>query len=251
MATHSLFSDMTMASPASQPSFATPQLQQPQQQQQQQQQQFEGEQFSKLPRGSLFRVGARSQVKRVAGTIAHTARGSGGTGDVCTLAAAGDVAINQAIKSIAIASQYLIDDGLRCAVQPSFDPHGAMILRIVCHTTDELKDVSVEESEHKVMRVAGGSDAYKVAGAVAQSVRKHATSDPFPFAAQLAAQGAGAVALAVRALVYSRGYTVGDGTDIMFIPAFTHVKTGEQLERSIMMLNIFKSEVACQAPPVA
>lgn len=239
-----------MESPASQRSFVTPAVST--QQQPQQLPQLEQKLLEPLPRGSTYRVGVRSQVKRVAGTIAHTARGCG-AGDVCVLAAAGDIAINQAIKSIAIASQYLLDDGLRCGVQPSFDPHGAVLLRVVCHTTDELKDVSVEESstEHKVMRVANSSDPYKVAGAIAQSMRKHSAADLFPFSAQLTAQGAGAVALGIRALVYSRGYIVKDGIDLMFVPCFTHVKTEEEPERSLMMLSVFKSEETAQLPPVA
>lgn len=67
--------------------------------------------------GEFIKVSADSKPKAVAGKIAHTAREGGDPPAVLTI---GAPCINQAVKAIAIARQYLDEDGLDLNFQPAF-----------------------------------------------------------------------------------------------------------------------------------
>lgn len=69
----------------------------------------------------LFRISADSQPGRVAGAIARKLRGDG----FAEVQAVGAAAVNQAVKSVATARLYLLDDGLDLQTIPVFvEIHG-------------------------------------------------------------------------------------------------------------------------------
>lgn len=63
-----------------------------------------------------IKVSSQSRVAGVAGKISHTLR----QGGVPTLLATGSASINQAIKAIAVARKYMLEDGVRIAYKPLF-----------------------------------------------------------------------------------------------------------------------------------
>jgi len=65
--------------------------------------------------------------------------------------------------------------------------------------------------------VSSKSIASKVAGALAEEVRKHG-------GAELQAVGAGAVNQAVKAVAIARGFVAPNGIDLICTPAFTDLR---------------------------
>jgi len=65
----------------------------------------------------LVKISASSAPKRVAGAVAGILREN----ECVTLRAIGPHAVNQAVKSLAVARQYLAQDGLDLTCQPEFD----------------------------------------------------------------------------------------------------------------------------------
>ena len=186
----------------------------------------------------LFKVGAQSNIKKVAGTIAHTCRDVS-TADVnafegtfqqqqldivCRLVAGGNAAINQAIKSIAIARQYLLKDEQEIWVQPFFEAFGAVYFEIRTHSATGKREKKMEGKEDiggqsSTMRAAMASDPYRLAGAIAEQIRNSATGA----GVAILAQGKGAVSQAVRSIIYARGYLRAENIDLQFQPSFMHV----------------------------
>jgi stage V sporulation protein S len=73
----------------------------------------------------------------------------------------------------------------------------------------------------QLIRVAAGSKATAVAGAIAGIVRENGN-------AEVQAIGAGAVNQALKAAAIARGFLSLDGLDIVFIPTFEDVELGGQ-----------------------
>lgn len=172
--------------------------------------------------GKDFKVGAQSNIKKVAGTIAHTCRDFAAPEDiVCRLVAGGSAAMNQAIKSIAIARQYLLKDAQEIWIQPFFEAFGAVHLEIRSKsaTGKDTKD----DAGSSQMRAAMASDPYRLAGAIAEQMRNNG---PGAGVAVLA-QGKGAVSQAVRSIIYARGYLRAENVDLQFQPSFMHVASNQ------------------------
>lgn len=70
----------------------------------------------------VFKVKGTSNVKSVAGSIAHTLKGDGETlASNVVLHCCGAQSLNQAIKAIAVARGYLASNGRDAIVRPGFD----------------------------------------------------------------------------------------------------------------------------------
>lgn len=70
----------------------------------------------------IFKVSGSSNVKSVAGSIAHTLKGDGDTiASNVVLHCIGAASIAQAIKAIAVARGYLASNGRDLIVRPGFD----------------------------------------------------------------------------------------------------------------------------------
>lgn len=194
-----------------------------------------------------FKVGAASNIKKVAGTIAHTCRNTTGK-DVCRLVAGGEAAANQSVKSIALARQYLRLEGMDLSVLPCFDPFGAIYLEIRRHDvkaaeTEEEKVIEKEQEEEKKgdidpswgMKVAQRSNEYKLAGAIAETIRGEKEGKGL----RLMAQGMGAVMTAIKGLVHSRGYLLDDHLDCCFAPSFRQIQLSTtEAPRSLICFDV-------------
>lgn len=158
--------------------------------------------------GRFLKVGGESEAKKVAGKIAQVVRDQVTPPD---LLAAGANAINQAIKAVAIAKQYLAEEekgpiDLMC--QPQFDgPSNRLTLHLRAVAPTPPNDAA------EVLTVKRESDPYKVAGAIAGRLRENKI-------VALISVGPEAVFHAVEAVGVARRYMAEDQIDIKFSPFF-------------------------------
>jgi len=173
------------------------------------------DQIAKGPKNKRkIKVSGKSNIKKVAGAICHCIRAGGNPPYImCT----GPLAINQAIKAISVARDFLqsgdYGEEKDLIVQPEFDGDSAQCLlklRNARPVSDNMADV--EMTVNKI------SDAYKVAGAIAGNARKGER--------RIGMTGIGPTAIfrIVESISISCRYLVDDNIDIKFTPKFTLVK---------------------------
>lgn len=158
--------------------------------------------------GRFLKVGAESEAKKVAGKIAQVVREQG---TPPTLLAAGANAINQAVKAIAIAKQYLAEEEsgpIDLIAQPQFDGPSP---RLSLHLKAVPQLVPNEAAE--VLTVKRESDPYKVAGAIAGRIRDQK-------AVALVSVGPDSVFHSVESVAVTRRYLAEEQYDIKFSPIF-------------------------------
>lgn len=158
--------------------------------------------------GRFLKVGSESEAKKVAGKIAQVVRDQGTPPD---LLAAGPAAINQAVKAVAIAKQYLAEEEkgpIDLMTQPQFDGPSN---RLTLHLRAVAPTPPNEAAE--VLTVKRDSDPYKVAGAIAGRLRENKV-------VALISVGPDAVFHAVEAVAVARRYMAEDQMDIKFSPFF-------------------------------
>ena len=80
-----------------------------------------------------------------------------------------------------------------------------------------------------IIKVAAGSRAPAVAGAIAEVIREQGK-------AEVRAIGAGAVNQAVKAVAIARGYLMPEGIDIVCIPSFSEVIIDGQERTAISLM---------------
>jgi stage V sporulation protein SpoVS len=173
--------------------------------------------LGQLPGGPYFvKVSQTSQVKQVAGKVAHTCR----EGDAPAMLTIGPGCINQAAKAIAIARGYLAHDGLDLTFQTAFregaqDPSKPSVaLYLAKHPLGFATTPNPLE-----MQVSAASQPTVVAGALAARVREGSVP-------ALSAIGVDAVANCVLAVGHARLYLEQDGRDVRARPEFVHVTRG-------------------------
>ena len=195
----------------------------------------------------LLKVSATSDAKRVAGSISHTSR----LGACPTLLATGQASLNQAIKAIAIARNYLMEDRVDLSVQCEFrDEERGAVSMVLTKAPLRKKaggggagggagggggggeEKEVEESE---LRVAQNSEPSMTAGSIAKKIRGGER-------VSIIGIGAGSVSATVRAITIARRYLEGDNLDVAFKPSFVHL-TMEDGQRSGIKFSILAQQV--------
>ena len=190
-----------------------------------------------------LKVSATSDAKRVAGSISHTSR----IGACPTLLATGVASLNQAIKAIAIARNFLEDNKVDLSVKSEFrdEERGAVSMLL---TKSPLRkktapaaagggggggeEKEVEESE---LRVAQNSEPSMTAGSIAKKIRGGER-------VSIVSIGAGSVSATVRAITIARRYLEGDNLDVSFKPSFVHLNM-EDGQRSGIKFVILAQQV--------
>jgi len=159
-----------------------------------------------------IKVSAESNVKKVAGAICHCIR-IGGVPPA--LLAKGINAINQAIKSIAIARSYLEDEDPKTdlVAQPSFDGQSSACV-IHCRRSGRI---TIEHNESDQLTVTNRTNPYKCAGAIAAKIRDKERVG-------LSAIGPISVFHAVEALAVSRRFLKDERIDVKFTVKFNKVE---------------------------
>ena len=159
-----------------------------------------------------------------------------------TLLATGADALNQAVKAIAIARDYLVNDRVELSVKSEFrdEERGAISMLLTKSTlrrkggaagaasaaTDGSaaamvlggavaggEEKEVEESE---LRVAKESEPSMTAGSIAKKIRAGER-------VSIVSIGAGSVSATVRAITIARRYLENDSLDLSFRPSFIHL----------------------------
>eukprot|EP00892_Ulva_mutabilis_P012582 jgi/Ulvmu1/9697/UM055_0035.1 len=161
------------------------------------------------PNMDQIKVSGQSNVKAVAGKLAHTIRGDESAPTILTI---GPPSINLAFKAIAVARKYLVDDDQDIVCQPAFregmsDRSLALYLTPIPGNRVELTSEAVE------MTVKERTHRQKLAGAIAGRVRDNE-------AIYLLAQGADAVANAVSAVCHARMFLEENKLDVQCLPKF-------------------------------
>eukprot|EP00884_Botryococcus_braunii_P014380 jgi/Botrbrau1/22943/Bobra.0030s0019.1 len=176
-----------------------------------------------------IKVSSNSNVKAVAGKLAHSSR----TGEPPIILAIGHTCLNTAVKAVAIARNYVrekpsaenISDVATFDIvcQPAFRksetgvhgrPKGACLALYLFKRQSNGKEAPQEDIAD--LTVGSGSDPTTVAGALAARVRE---SKPVC----LTAIGVDAVANAIRAVCHARMYLEDDNVDILARPQFIQV----------------------------
>ena len=162
----------------------------------------------------VLKVGARSEAKTVAGSIAHVTRAAGPP----ALLAMGSGPVNQAAKAVAIASRYLEQEARHLVCLPRW--RDAMRSRAVFElvTTDEPLQPR-EGGAAASITTAGGSNPSVVAGAVAGKLREGCC-------VTIKAIGADSVANAVYAIATAHDYVRDDGMELGCLPHFIKENVG-------------------------
>lgn len=185
---------------------------------------------SDLSYNRVVKVGAKSDVKTVAGSISHNAR----NGDSPTIMATGATSLNQAVKAIAIARGYLDGNKLDLLVRPEFRDESRSAMSFVLIKVPSRRNPAQPEDQQE-LRVAQSSEPAVVAGSIAKKVRAGER-------VTVVSIGAGSVAQTIRAVTIARRYLENDGVDISFRPEFIHVDMKDG-QRSALRFTILAQQV--------
>jgi len=188
------------------------------------------------PGERVLKVGQSSNVKTVAGSIAHVSR----EGDPPLVLALGASCLNTAVKACAIAAGYLAEDEVYVGLHPQW--------RDMARTSAALQVISLAGApewtdEDVELNVSARSEVGLVAGAIAGKVREGEN-------VVLKAVGADSVTNAVYAIASAREYLRRDELDVCCVPVFDkeELASGEGGERSILRFQVYVSRGAMPAP---
>ena len=190
------------------------------------------------------RVKATSPVQKLAGAIAHTLRG----GKACTVSGIGPPAINQAIKGIIQAREYLEEEGLDLQMTASVNREiGPNAIDIeVERVAARLKLPSLEAEPD--FKAGSATRIAKLAGAIAARLRESSTAIH-----TCSAMGPTAVAVMVKAAALTETYVEDDGLKLAFVPEKIIVKVeadgdDDDGERRAMRLAVFVKSRSAPKP---
>jgi len=170
-----------------------------------------------------LKVSGTSIPKVVAGSIAHICR----AGSAPSIMATGDIAINQAVKSIAVARRYLEEEGdVDIKVQPRFKARSKM-LTLSVEKTRKSRDLSEEFLLDTDMIVKASTDGSKTAGAIAARAREGT-----PCA--VVSNGNAGVFQTIRSIAIARQYLTDDHKDLYFVPAMVDTERSDG-SKSVML----------------
>ncbi len=161
---------------------------------------------------AVLSVSQTSNVKTVAGKIAHISRAS----EPPALHSVGAFSTNQAVKAIAVARDYVIEDKIDFLVEPSRVPDdqikNLIELKLEKKALREPADVKYEE-----LKCAATTEVVHLAGAIANHTRDG-------HRVRITAIGAGSVYRTIDSIIKARSYLEADAVDIRFQPSFSVVK---------------------------
>jgi len=167
----------------------------------------------------LLKVKSDSKPNTVAGAICNVVREARGNHPPSILAT-GPAAINQAMKAIAIARKYLLDEGtpIDLLAYPKFEQD----VRSGSNVCFELQksEVLTREPLESDLAVKEKTDVYKLAGAIAGRVRDGeevavTTKGPIP------------VLVAVKAIATAQEYLADDNIEIKFCVSIVDLENPE------------------------
>lgn len=194
----------------------------------------------------ILKVGGGTESKSLAGAIAHVAR----VGDPPLIFALGAGNINTAVKGVAIATKYLVEDGITIVLRPRFrqadDPETygterASAKTISLRVHKGSAQTTESNREKVILTVSSQSRAGAVAGAIAGKLRDGLR----PI---IKAVGATCVEVGIRALAIAGEYLEEDEDPKMLctVPIMANEPSGPQIAgeppstRTVMNLHVFE-----------
>lgn len=164
-------------------------------------------------RNPLLKVSAESVPNKVAGAICNVVREARG-GEPPSVMATGPAAINQAIKAIAIARKYLLaeDKPVEITVEPRFEQdlrEGSNVVLVL----KKARSVYEREPMDDDLSVKDGTDAFKLAGAIAQRAREGNEVN-------VTTKGSIPILIAVKAIALAQDYLSEDNMELKFVVQF-------------------------------
>jgi len=167
----------------------------------------------------VLKVKADSKPNSVAGAICSVVRESRGNMPPAVVAT-GPAAINQAMKAIAIARKYLLEESepIDLICQPRFEEDIRVSSR-VCFVLNKSRPLPRQPTEDD-LACKEKTDPYKLAGAMANRAREGekvacTTKGPVP------------VLLAVKAMALAQTYVADEGMDISFTVSIVDLENPE------------------------
>ncbi|KAJ1638862.1 stage V sporulation protein S-domain-containing protein [Pavlovales sp. CCMP2436] len=133
-----------------------------------------------------------------------------------------DLAVNKAIKALALARNFLTTDNLDLVAQPRFPEYDVNTMTANMQLDLEVKQtrISLEDKVTATMCVSQHSTPSAVAGAIASTARegKHVT--------KVSCMGPQAVLRTVKSIFLARRFLVDDNLDLSFVPEFSDSDNG-------------------------
>jgi len=169
----------------------------------------------------VLKVGAESKPNAVAGAICNVARESA-SGQLPAVVATGPAAINQAMKALAIARKYLLEEEtgpIDFIVQPRFEEDIRHSSR-VCFVLTKLPRPLPREPSEDDLTAKESTEFHKLAGAMASRIRDGdkvacTTKGPVP------------VLIAVKAIAHANTYLQDDQKEVMFTVSLVDLENPE------------------------
>eukprot|EP00964_Phaeocystis_antarctica_P077266 scaffold47912_cov73-Phaeocystis_antarctica.AAC.10 len=172
-------------------------------------------------RNPLLKVSSESKPNSVAGYICNVVRESAGNEPPAVMAT-GPAAINQAMKAIAIARKYLLDEDapnqVDLLVLPKFEQDvrdgSNMVFKL------ERSEAIAREPAETDLCCKSRTDAFKLAGAIAGRVRDGKE-------VALTVKGAVPVLISVKAIALAQDYVKDEGIELRFAVQFRNLEDPE------------------------
>jgi len=170
-------------------------------------------------RNPLLKVSAESKPNTVAGAICNVVRESR-TNSPPNIMATGPAAINQAIKAIAIARKYLLDEEqpIDILVEPTFEQDIRQGSNVV-FKLEKSEPISREPTEAD-LSCKDKTDYTKLAGAISMRVRDGEE-------VALTVKGPVPVLVSVKAIAQAQAYLTDDGIGVKFAVQFRDLEDPE------------------------
>eukprot|EP00316_Scyphosphaera_apsteinii_P005415 CAMPEP_0119299268 /NCGR_PEP_ID=MMETSP1333-20130426/1366_1 /TAXON_ID=418940 /ORGANISM="Scyphosphaera apsteinii, Strain RCC1455" /LENGTH=270 /DNA_ID=CAMNT_0007300643 /DNA_START=65 /DNA_END=877 /DNA_ORIENTATION=+ len=168
---------------------------------------------------TTLKVSSTTKPNAVAGAICSVARKSNGD-TMPSIAATGPAAINQAIKGLAIARKYLLEDDtpIDFFIQPQFEQDVRQGSNVIFELT--ATDAIEREPSEDDLSAKEKTDCFKLAGAVAGRVRNGEE-------VSITTKGQVPVLVAVKAISLAQSYVREEDLDIKFAIQFRDLEDPE------------------------
>merc|ERR1719450_1586108 len=168
--------------------------------------------------GETLKVSSNTVPNKLAGAICNVVRESPGGGP--GVMATGPASINQAIKGIAIARKYLLEESIDIVVKPQFEEDLRSGSNVVFNISRLPRPINREPTEDD-LSAKDKTDCFKLAGAIAGRIRDGGqvactTKGPVP------------VLVAVKAIALAQDYVEEEGIDVKFAVQFRDLENTDR-----------------------
>jgi len=165
-----------------------------------------------------LKVSSSTVPNKLAGAICNVVRES--TGAMPGVMATGPASINQAIKGIAIARKYLLEESIDIIVKPQFEEDLRSGSNVIFNIFRAARPINREPTEDD-LSAKDKTDCFKLAGAIAGRVRDNqqvacTTKGPVP------------VLVVVKAIALAQDYVQEEGIEVKFAVQFRDLENTDR-----------------------